>query len=72
VIVDLLMPVMTGQEVIEAMRKQPDLAVLPILVSTSVPARAPAGVPVLPKPIDIDKLFGWLRRSCRCNHGRST
>ncbi len=67
VILDLLMPVMTGHEVLEAMRKAPDLAQVRVLVSTSAPARAPAGVPVLPKPIDIDKLFEWLRRSCRCN-----
>lgn len=68
IILDLLMPVMTGQEMIEAMRKEPELAALPVVVSTSAPARAPAGVPILPKPIDIEKFFGWLRRSCRCQH----
>ena len=68
IILDLLMPVMTGQEMIEAMRKEPELAALTVVVSTSAPGRAPAGVPVLPKPIDIEKFFGWLSRSCRCEH----
>ena len=53
IVLDLLMPVMTGQEMIEAMRKRPELAALPVVVSTSAPARAPAGVPILAKPIDI-------------------
>ena len=68
IFLDLLMPVMTGQEMIEAMRKRPELAALPVVVSTSAPARAPAGVPILAKPIDIEKFFGWLRRSCQCSH----
>lgn len=70
IILDLLMPVMTGQEMIEVMRKEPRLADLPVVVSTSAPGRAPAGVPVLPKPIDIEKFFACLRRSCRCGHAR--
>jgi CheY-like chemotaxis protein len=67
VIVDLLMPVMSGEEMIRAMRKEPSLAALPILVSTSAPGHAPPGFPVLTKPIDIDKLWTWLRRTCKCS-----
>ena len=66
VIVDLLMPVMTGQEMLEVMRSEPRLAALSVVISTSAPSRAPAGVPVLPKPIVIEKLFDCLRRSCHC------
>jgi CheY-like chemotaxis protein len=65
-ILDLRMPVMTGQEFIVAMRQKPALASLPVLVSTSSPEQAPAGLPVLPKPIDIQRLFHYLRRSCSC------
>lgn len=67
VILDLLMPVMTGMELLEAMRKDPALATIPVLISTSAPHRAPAGVPVLTKPFDIDAIWGWIRRSCRCS-----
>jgi CheY-like chemotaxis protein len=66
VILDLLMPVMTGVELLEAMRKDPALATIPVLISTSAPHRAPAGVPVLTKPFDIESIWGWIRRSCRC------
>jgi CheY-like chemotaxis protein len=66
VIMDLVMPVMTGEELLASMRSEPALAQIPVLVSTSVPAKAPAGVPVLPKPIDLQDVWGWILRSCRC------
>lgn len=66
VILDLLMPVMTGMELLEAMRKDPALATIPVVISTSAPHRAPAGVPVLTKPFDIESIWGWIRRSCPC------
>ncbi|MGA7120197.1 MAG: response regulator [Polyangiaceae bacterium] len=65
-ILDLVMPVMTGVQVIEALRKDPALGGLSIVVSTSAPGRAPPGVPVLAKPIDIAALWACLRRSCSC------
>jgi len=67
VILDLLMPIMTGQELLEEMRLQPHLAELPVLVSTSAPRRAPAGVPVLPKPIDLRAFWAWIRQNCQCS-----
>jgi CheY-like chemotaxis protein len=72
VIVDLLMPVMSGKEMIAVMRKEPSLAALQVVVSTSAPAQAPPGIPVLTKPIDIEKLWNWIRRTCHCvevSHG---
>jgi CheY-like chemotaxis protein len=66
VILDLLMPVMSGAEMLEAMRREPALAELPVVISTSAPERAPAGVPVLKKPLDIDSFMAWLRRNCEC------
>ena len=66
VIVDLLMPVMSGVELIEAMRRDPELSALPIVVSTSVPGRAPSGVPVLAKPVAIEAVWECIRRSCAC------
>ena len=66
IVLDLLMPVMSGQEMLEELRNRPELATLPVVVSTSAPHLAPSGVPVLPKPIEIAGLWAWLRRTCRC------
>lgn len=66
IILDLMMPVMSGNELIVAMQARPELAALPVLISTSAPARAPAGLAVLPKPIDIHKLWAHVRGSCTC------
>ena len=68
VVLDLLMPGMTGAETLEAMRREPSLATMPVIISTSAPERAPRGVPVLPKPIDIDALWGWMKRVCECGN----
>jgi CheY-like chemotaxis protein len=66
IILDLLMPVMSGTELLEAMKREPAWASLPVIISTSVPARAPAGMPVVTKPIDIDVVCEWMRRTCNC------
>jgi two-component system response regulator CpxR len=66
IILDLLMPVMSGQELLEALRLQPALASVPVVISTSAPHHAPAGVPIIPKPINIATVFDWMRRTCRC------
>jgi len=66
VILDLIMPVMTGLEFLDALRKDPCFASVPVVISTSAPERAPAGVPVIPKPIDIDSVIHWMKRTCAC------
>ena len=70
IILDLLMPVMSGEEMLAAMQDQPDLASLPVLISTSVPSRAPKGLPVVPKPIDVKVMWEWIRRTCPCEGGK--
>ncbi len=57
VILDIIMPGMSGTEVYGAMRLNPSLADIPVLVSTSDPSRAPNQVPVLKKPINLDRLL---------------
>ena len=64
VILDLTMPVMSGPELIEALKAEGRLEELKVLVSTSAPERAPAGIPVARKPIDIHLVWDWIRRSC--------
>ena len=66
-VLDLIMPVMTGEELLDILRQQSALAHLPVLISTSAPQRAPAGIPVLPKPIDLAAFWAWIRQNCHCN-----
>ncbi|HEX3346288.1 MAG TPA: response regulator [Polyangiaceae bacterium] len=66
IVVDLLMPVMDGVQLLEELRSRPALAAIPVVIATSAPHRAPRGVPVLVKPIDLNTLWGWIRRTCQC------
>ena len=66
VILDLLMPVMTGNELFEVMQREPALADIQVVISTSAPDRAPPGVPIIRKPVDIDLVMDWIHRTCRC------
>jgi two-component system, sensor histidine kinase and response regulator len=62
VILDLLMPVMSGIEVYKAMQNDPRLAKLPVVVSTSDPSRAPSGVLIMKKPVNLDRLLNTVRQ----------
>jgi CheY-like chemotaxis protein len=61
-LVDLRMPIMDGMELIAAMRADPSLAAIPIVLHTAEPpARVPAGVTrVLRKPVDAGTLLDAL------------
>ena len=65
VILDLIMPVVTGNQVYERMQNDPRFANVPVLVSTSDPTRAPEGAFVMKKPIDLDRLLGAVRDHCQ-------
>jgi CheY-like chemotaxis protein len=59
VVTDLVMPVMNGWELAEALREDPSLAALPILFLTAVGngrGTRPPG-PLFLKPIDVDSLL---------------
>jgi two-component system, sensor histidine kinase and response regulator len=56
-ILDIIMPMMSGAEVWETMRGDAELASIPVIVSTSDPTRAPDGAPIMRKPIDLDRLL---------------
>lgn len=64
VILDLLMPVMSGIEVYEAMQSDARLAAIPVIISTSDPSRAPSGNLIMKKPINLDRLQSVIRRFC--------
>ena len=56
-VMDLMMPGMTGWDLVATVRRDPLLRDNPIIVTTAVPEDAPSGVDaVLQKPFDIDAL----------------
>jgi CheY-like chemotaxis protein len=57
VILDLLMPVMTGLEVYSAMQCDSRLSATPVIVTTSDPSKAPSGVLVMRKPLHLARLL---------------
>lgn len=59
-ILDIIMPVMSGVELYSLLQADPELATIPVVVSTSDPSRAPAGVLLMRKPIDLDRLLAVI------------
>lgn len=64
VLLDLVMPRMGGAELYERMQADPRLAKVPVIVSTSDPSRAPDGVLILKKPLNIDRLLDAVQQRC--------
>jgi CheY-like chemotaxis protein len=60
-IVDLLMPGVVGQELLEFVRDEPSLAQVRVAIVTGSPKLAPAGYTVFPKPLDVARLLAFLR-----------
>jgi CheY-like chemotaxis protein len=61
VVLDLIMPVMSGPEFYRAMQADPRFSDLPVLVTTSDPSRAPEGLVTLRKPIGLDRFLATLK-----------
>jgi CheY-like chemotaxis protein len=64
VILDIFMPVMSGTELYAAMQRDPAVAKIPVLVSTSDPLRAPSGTLIMKKPVNLERLLQALRALC--------
>jgi CheY-like chemotaxis protein len=65
VLLDLVMPGMNGWDFYEQMRLRPELAAVPVIVHSSSPNGAPAGVTrVLRKPLMLDRLLSVVREFC--------
>jgi CheY-like chemotaxis protein len=62
VVLDLMMPVLSGWEVLAAIRADRAFADLPVAVVSAAGGRAPAGATCfLRKPIDLDTLIDLVR-----------
>ena len=61
VILDLRMPIMSGWDVIEALREDGRLPSIPIAICTSSPEDAPVGFPIIAKPVDLEEMLGIIR-----------
>ena len=63
-LLDLFMPVMDGWQVIDQLRADGRLGSTQVVIITSAPYRAPAGLLVFQKPLDLDKVIGEVQRLC--------
>jgi CheY-like chemotaxis protein len=64
VLLDLFMPVMDGWQVIDELKATGRLASTQIVVITSAAHRAPAGIPVFQKPLDLEKVMNKVNTLC--------
>jgi two-component system response regulator MprA len=62
ILLDLLMPRMDGNALFTTLKADPALAGIPIVISTSDPSRAPSGVLIMKKPVDLDMLLDTVRK----------
>jgi CheY-like chemotaxis protein len=63
-LLDLFMPVMDGWQVIDQLKADGRLGTPQVVIITSAPYRAPAGLPVFQKPLDLDKVMSEVQRLC--------
>ncbi len=62
IILDLMMPVMSGWDMLREIRDVPRLATIPVLISSAVESKVGLAVDgYLKKPYDLDKLINQVR-----------
>jgi CheY-like chemotaxis protein len=65
IVLDLMMPVMSGWEFMEAQQEDRGLASIPVIVvSAALDAQAESAAMFLRKPFDIDTLLSTVARLC--------
>lgn len=63
VVLDWMMPELTGGDVLAAMGEDAALARIPVVVCSAAEARIPEGVPIVRKPVDPVELVAVIRSS---------
>ena len=73
VLLDLMMPIMSGWDVLEEMAKVPKLATLPVVVFTAsgetIPPATKLTKPIVRKPIEIEALLRMVNDFCAVSVG---
>lgn len=74
-VLDLMMPGMTGWELLQRVRQQPAVAHLPVIIVSAVadyqlPSRLPGAV-LLPKPMTVSAVLAAVAAACPVHHGRA-
>jgi len=67
ILLDLLMPVMNGLEVLDALRLDPRLATIPVIIVSAhdhLAGQAKGATGFLKKPVDLDVLVETVQRAC--------
>jgi CheY-like chemotaxis protein len=64
ILVDLLMPGIVGQELLEYLSDDVRLASIPVAILSASPQLAPEGYPVFRKPLDTLALLEFLFERC--------
>jgi len=71
ILLDLMMPVMSGWDFLEARREEPGLASIPVVVVTAqCDCEVEGAAVLLRKPFDLDTLLTIVARLCDGGHGR--
>ncbi len=61
VVLDVMMPIMNGIELLEIMKKEPALSCIPVLLVTASHNIGQGDVPLFHKPVDVDRLISAIR-----------
>lgn len=64
IVVDLLMPGVVGQELIEYLGSDQELASIPLAIVSGSPQLAPPGHQVFTKPVDSSALVQFIQQRC--------
>ena len=65
ILLDLMMPVMSGYELLQALRANDDLSSIPVTVVSAVGEKLTEGISVLRKPVDLETLLHAVDERCR-------
>jgi CheY-like chemotaxis protein len=62
VLVDLVMPGVLGQELLEFLRSDESLCQIPVAIVSASPQLAPDGYPVFKKPLELPPLLDFVKQ----------